>query len=275
MQVSTSVACHHDDLEGCLHQVNVRDNWTRSNASWKSGGLGHFQKIQKDCKATLNPQGDDWDDAALSDTIPTISKMGNTLTASMPITNLTFKAVLKELISSAFGNWKAFCPKPQTTPMTSVQPTTIGVSLPVTPVVTAAPSISSHLTTSCSLEQIRKKRDTKAPIPGRILSEGDSVLLKDHTTGVWDSRYIRNYQIAPFPGKTQVELVDSRGKVKIVHISDVKYVLSADRVTTKLPNFQSFSRQLKLRIDPKDIPNLKWEPTVTVKTIFDHLFKDK
>ena len=56
-----------------------------------------------------------------------------------------------------------------------------------------------------------------------------------------------------FPGKAQVEVVDSKGKVKIVHISNVKYVLT---VISKLPDYQSFGRQLKLRIDPKDIPNL-------------------
>ena len=68
--------------------------------------------------------------------------------------------------------------------------------------------------------------------------------------------------------KAQVKVVDSKGKVKIVNISDVNYVLPADRVISKLPDYQSFSRQLKLRIDPKDIPNLKWEPTVTINTIF-------
>ena len=51
--------------------------------------------------------------------------------------------------------------------------------------------------------------------------------------------------------------------MRIVHISDVKYVVPADRVISKLPDYQPFSRQSKLRIDPKDIPNLKWEPTVT------------
>ena len=32
----------------------------------------------------------------------------------------------------------------------------------------------------------KEKKDTKAPVPDRKLSEGDSVLLKDHTTCVWD-----------------------------------------------------------------------------------------
>ena len=44
-----------------------------------------------------------------------------------------------------------------------------------------------------NLEQAQKKRDTKAPIPDRKLSQGDSILLKDHTTGVWDPRYTGYY----------------------------------------------------------------------------------
>ena len=72
----------------------------------------------------------------------------------------------------------------------------------------------------------------------------------------------------PFPGKTQVQVVDSKGKVKIVHILDVKYVLPADSVILKLPGYHSLGRQSKLRIDPKDIPNLKWKSTVTINPNF-------
>ena len=44
-----------------------------------------------------------------------------------------------------------------------------------------------------NLEQAQKKRVTKTPIPDRKLSEGDSVLLKDHTASVWDPRYTGDY----------------------------------------------------------------------------------
>ena len=102
MQISTSVSCHHNGLEGYVH--------ARSNACWKCGGLGHFQK---DCKASLNPQGGDRDDAALSDTNPTIGRMSHTVTMSMSITDLTFKAILKELVSLTIDNIRAFCSNPR------------------------------------------------------------------------------------------------------------------------------------------------------------------
>ena len=139
MQVSNGASYHHNSLEGCVHQANVRDNGARSNACWKCGGLDHFQK---DCKATLNPQGGDRDDAVLSDANSTIGQTSHTLTTSMQITNLTFKAILKELVSSVIDNRRAFCPRHQTTPKTPVQPSMGGVSLTVTTLVTAATNTS-------------------------------------------------------------------------------------------------------------------------------------
>ena len=63
-----------------------------------------------------------------------------------------------------------------------------------------------------NLEQAQGKRDTKAPIPNRKLSEGDSILFKDHTTNVRGTRYTRDFWITSFPGKTQVKVVDAKSK---------------------------------------------------------------
>ena len=106
-----------------------------------------------------------------------------------------------------------------------------------------------HLIAS-NLEQARRKKDNRVPVLDQKLHEDNSVLLKDHTTGVWDRRYIGDYRVVSFHGKTQVEVVNSTGTV-------VKYMLPADQVISKLPDYQCFGRQLKLRIDPKNIPNLK------------------
>ena len=62
----------------------------------------------------LNPKGGDREYLALSDTNPTNSQMSHTLIVSMPITNLTFKTILKKLVSSAIINTKTLCLKPQT-----------------------------------------------------------------------------------------------------------------------------------------------------------------
>ena len=46
-----------------------------------------------------------------------------------------------------------------------------------------------------------------------------------------------------FPRKTEVEVVHSTGKVKVVHISDVIYVLPTDRIIEKLLQYQKCGRQ--------------------------------
>ena len=67
---------------------------------------------------------------------------------------------------------------------------------------------------------------------------------------MWNARYTGEYRIVSFPGKTQVEMEDSMGKVKIVHISDVKYILPAEWVILKLPDYHTFGRQSRLNLDP-------------------------
>ena len=54
------------------------------------------------------------------------------------------------------------------------------------------------------------------------LKVGDSVLLRYHKENVSDPRYTWDYRIMSFLGKTQVEVVDPKGKAKIVHIFNVK-----------------------------------------------------
>ena len=51
------------DSKGAYTKLMLRDSQARSNACWKCGGLAPFQK---DCKFTLNSQGGDRDDLALS-----------------------------------------------------------------------------------------------------------------------------------------------------------------------------------------------------------------
>ena len=68
----------------------------------------------------------------------------------MLITDLTFMAILKKLVSSVIGNRKAFCQNPQTTPRTSIQTSTSGVSPTVTHVVATETSTSLPPTTSQS-----------------------------------------------------------------------------------------------------------------------------
>ena len=57
------------------------------------------------------------------------------------------------------------------------------------------------------------------------------------------------------------------GKPHFVHIQDVKYVLPADSIIAKLPNYDNFGRKTKLRLNPDNIPDLHWELATLANTI--------
>ena len=98
MQVSTEV-CGHVSCADCVHQVQVRDSGAHSNVCWLYGDVGFL----KDCTTTLLGQDDDKGDKSPCDDSFTIGYMNDILPVSMPIINLTFRVVQKELVSSAIA----------------------------------------------------------------------------------------------------------------------------------------------------------------------------
>ena len=48
---------------------------------------------------------------------------------------------------------------------------------------------------------------------------------------------------------------------------DVKYILPVDNIITKLPDYQSFGRKTKLRLNLDRIPNLHWNLSTTLNTM--------
>ena len=102
-----------------------------------------------------------------------------------------------------------------------------------------------------------KITDNINPIPTK-LKEGDLVLIKDHTAKAFQPRYVGNYRIVSFKGN-QVEVHKTEGgNTTWVHLTDVKYILLVDNVINKLPDYQSFGRKTKLRLNPDRIPDLHW-----------------
>ena len=99
------------------------------------------------------------------------------------------------------------------------------------------------------------------------LKEGDLVLIKDHTAKAFQPHYVGNYRIVSFKGN-QVEVCKTEGGYTTwVHLTDVKYILPVDNVITKLPDYQSFGRKTKLRLNLDRIPNLHWNLSTTLNTM--------
>ena len=97
-------------------------------------------------------------------------------------------------------------------------------------------------------------------------TEGNTVLIKNHTAGPFDSRYIGDYCIVSFKGN-QVELIPSTGgKRKMEHISNIKYIMPAEQYLSQLPDYKIFGQQTKLHSNPKNIPDLSWKWADTINT---------
>ena len=108
-----------------------------------------------------------------------------------------------------------------------------------------------------------KVMDNINPVPTK-LKEGDLVLIKDHTAKAFQPHYVGNYRIVSFKGN-QVEVHKTKGgNTTWVHLTDVKYILPVDNVIAKLPNYQSFGRKTKLRLNLDRIPNLHWNLSTTL-----------
>ena len=106
------------------------------------------------------------------------------------------------------------------------------------------------------LELAQRKRDTKAPAFDRKLKEGDCILIRIIQL-IYGTLYTVGIIELSFYGKAQAEVVDSTSKTKTMYIPDMKYILSTDKVISKLPYYQSFGRQCKLGTNAKYISSLK------------------
>ena len=99
------------------------------------------------------------------------------------------------------------------------------------------------------------------------LKEGDLVLIKDHTAKAFQPHYVGNYRIVSFKGN-QVEVCKTEGgNTTWVHLTNVKYILPVDNVIDKLPDYQSFGRKTKLRLNPDRILNLHWNLSTSLNTL--------
>ena len=112
-----------------------------------------------------------------------------------------------------------------------------------------------------------EKRDTSHIEYPKDIKPQELVLIKDHTAGPFAPTYVGNYRVVTLKGN-QVEVMPATGgTTHMVHIRDVKYILPADNVISKLPNYDNFGRKTTLRLDPSKIPDLQWHLTSTLNTV--------
>ena len=102
-----------------------------------------------------------------------------------------------------------------------------------------------------------EKRDSPKHVEPK-LKEGDLVLVKDHTTKPFQPRFKGNFRVIAQRGN-QVEVKPLQGgETNKFHVTDIKKVLFADQAIAQLPDYNQLGRLTKLRLNPRDIPDLGW-----------------
>ena len=86
---------------------------------------------------------------------------------------------------------------------------------------------------------------------------GASVVVRDHTRGVWDPKYERLYRVISVKDR-QLEVEDKVGKRRLVNISDVAFEYPANVIANSGPEAAAFGRRAKYVVHPSYLENLKW-----------------
>ena len=91
------------------------------------------------------------------------------------------------------------------------------------------------------------------------LKEGDLVLVKDHVAKEFQPRFKGNYRVISQKGnQVDIQPVEGGETVKF-HVTDVKKIMSVDQAISQLPDYNKLWRLTKLRLNPKNIPDLDWQ----------------
>ena len=101
--------------------------------------------------------------------------------------------------------------------------------------------------------------------PSKLKTE-DMVMIKTHAEGQFQPIYKGYYRIVSFKGN-QVQVIPVEGgKPHLVHITDVKYIMPVDSIIPHLPLPNQFGRMSKYNLNPKNIPDLKWNLSTILNT---------
>jgi hypothetical protein len=92
------------------------------------------------------------------------------------------------------------------------------------------------------------------------ITEGDLIIIKNHTKGQWDTRYLPNWRVTEITGKIHT-VRNPEGQVRQVHLDDCKLQTSYDQVISNLPldaDFEVAGRAVALEYSPKFLNDLDW-----------------
>ena len=109
----------------------------------------------------------------------------------------------------------------------------------------------------------KKKKNSKIP---EHLKIGDNVLVRDHTSKVFQPKY-KDFCITGLLGKNQVEIKDNHGHTTKVHRRDVKKIPMTEKVCQLYEEEQTGKvRKGRKAIPDSKMPDLGWDATEELNT---------
>ena len=103
---------------------------------------------------------------------------------------------------------------------------------------------------------IKDNKYNKVPDHGILV--GNLVLMKDHTAKSFEPKYKEDYCVVQIYGTNALQVLDKRGKLHNVHITDVRHINMTEKVTTQLEQVYRTGRTAKNLIPQGLIPDLGW-----------------
>ena len=113
--------------------------------------------------------------------------------------------------------------------------------------------------TATQLAKARAKTQGKHLKHEHKIQPGDSVYIRDHIAKTFAPKYKPDYRVVKFLGKNQLQVKDNHGKLHQVHIAHVKRMEMTDKIIEQIPDYESFGRAAKLRLNPANIEDLNWK----------------
>ena len=119
-----------------------------------------------------------------------------------------------------------------------------------------------YLVIAHNLHEARKARDKNTtrniPREADILRLGDNVLVRDHTSKVFQPKY-KDFCVTGFLGKNQIEVKDNHGHTTKVHRRDVKKIPMTDKICQMYEEEQANKTRNGRKLVPDSImPKLSW-----------------
>ena len=122
------------------------------------------------------------------------------------------------------------------------------------------------MTVVTNLKYAREKRQPKVHKQPK-LKEGDLVLVIDHTAKAFQPRFIGSFRIVT-QKRNQVEVRPTEGgQTTKFHVTKIKKLFPADQAISQLPDYNNFERLTKIRVNPRDIPDLDWQLALELNTV--------